>query len=93
MRTITGDEMFSSPLLDKVGYDFASARIGLEFGRKRFTFYIHGGASVVTTTIHNLSMVGGDSSQSDSHVTVSTTDPKLRLTGVSASLGFIVYLY
>ena len=95
VRTLSGDTTFSSPLLDKVGYDFASARVGLELGRKHVTFFIHAGASVVTGTVHNVDMAtqSGMSSGTTSTVTVSTTDPHVRLFSVSATVGFIVYLF
>ena len=94
-RTLSGDATFSSPLLDKVGYDFASARVGLELGRRHVTFFIHAGVSLVTGTVHNVDMAaqGDMSSGATSTVTVSTTDPHVRLLSVSANLGFIVYLF
>ena len=91
IRTLIGDPTFGSPLLERVGYDFANARFGLELGRKHVTFFLHAGVSVVTATIHNLGMAAqGDGS---SMVTVSSTDPHVRLISASASLGFIVYLF
>ena len=89
-RTISGDSTFSSPLLDRVGYDFASARAGIELGRRHVTFFIHAGVSAVTAQLHNLDMVANNPG---SMVTVSTTDPHIRLVSVSANLGFVVYLF
>jgi hypothetical protein len=36
---------FSSPLLERVGYDYANAHLGLDFGTRRVVFYLHGGMS------------------------------------------------
>ena len=94
VRMISGDPTFSSPLLQRVGYHFASARIGLELGRSRVTFFIHAGVSAVTAQIHGLDMATNTAGSSSSpSVTVSTSDPHIRIVGVSANLGFIVYLF
>jgi hypothetical protein len=91
LRMATGDTTFSSAVLERVGYDYASARAGVEFGRTWFTFYIHAGISRVTGQVHNLS--AETMSESSGTTTVSFPhDPNVRLWAPSASLGFIVYL-
>lgn len=92
-QQVSGDSTLSSPLLEKVGYDFANARVGIELGKKYFTFFIHAGVSRVTGTIHNVDRVAGDQSSSSSMVSVTSTDPKITVTGVSANLGFIFYVH
>ena len=92
-QQVSGDNTFSSPLLDKVGYDFANARIGVELGKKYFTFFIHAGVSRVTASVHNLDQAAAAQTGTDSMVSITTTDPKLTLWGVSANLGFIVYVH
>jgi hypothetical protein len=92
VQKISGDPTLSSPLLDKVGYDFANARIGIELGKKYFTFFLHAGVSRVTGTVHNLDQVAATET-ANSMVSVTTTDPKLTLWGVSANLGFIFYVH
>ncbi|CAN5252231.1 hypothetical protein BH11MYX1_BH11MYX1_43840 [soil metagenome] len=87
------DPSFSSPVLEKIGYDFANARIGLELGRKYVTFFIHAGVSRVTGTVHNLDQVVAAQTAADSMITVTSTDPKVTLWGVSANLGFIFYVH
>jgi hypothetical protein len=81
VQKISGDPMFHSAMLEQVGYRYANAHLGLEFGRKRATFYIHAGASRVTGQLHNLS-------QDD--ITFSG-DPRFTATTVSARLGFVLY--
>jgi len=90
-RAATGDAMFSSAVLDRVGYDYASAHLGIELGRQWFTFYVHAGVSRITTTIHNLSAETMSESAGTTSITFSK-DPSVQLTTVSARLGFIVYL-
>jgi len=92
VQKIAGDPTLSSPLLDKVGYDFANARVGLEFGKKYFTFFLHAGVSRVTGSVHNVNQVTA-SETNGSMVSVTTTDPKITLIGVSANLGFIFYVH
>ena len=90
-RTVTGDTTFSSAVLDRVGYDYANARVGLEFGRKWFTFYLHAGASRITGTVHNLTAETMSQDAGTTSVTFAK-DPNIKLWSVSARLGFIVYL-
>ncbi|MFT3698972.1 MAG: hypothetical protein QM831_37850 [Kofleriaceae bacterium] len=91
-QTISGDHGFTSPMLEKVGYDFANARVGLEFGKKYFTFFLHAGVSRVTGDVHNLNQVA-DGQTMDSNVSITSTDPKVTIWSVSANLGFIFYVH
>src|SRR5581483_2442473 len=56
-RRVSGDSSFDSSTLDRVGYSYENARLGLELGRKWFTFFIHAGVSHVSGNVHNLSSV------------------------------------
>jgi hypothetical protein len=90
-RAASGDDTFHSAVLDRVGYSYANARLGLELGRKWFTFYLHAGMSRINGRVHNLS--AETMSESSGTTTVSfSRDPDVRLWTASASLGFIVYL-
>jgi hypothetical protein len=91
VRMISGDRTFSSAVLDRVGYNYANAHVGLELGRRWFTFYLHAGVSRVTGAVHNLS--AETMSQSAGTTSVSFgRDPSVRLWSVSGRVGFIVYL-
>jgi hypothetical protein len=91
VRMASGDQTINNAALDRVGYDFGNARLGLEFGRKWFTFYLHAGMSRVSGQVHNLS--AAMMSRMSGTTTVSfARDPDVRLWIPSASLGFIVYL-
>jgi len=83
-RMISGDPMFSSSLLDSVGYDYANVHAGVEVGRKWVTFYVHAGMSRITSDLKNLS--------SESSTVTFSDDPTLTMWTVSARLGFIFYL-
>lgn len=91
VRRISGSDDSSSPALDRVGYDYANARVGVELGRKWFTFYLHAGVSRISGTIHNLDAATMSSSMGSTTVSF-TTDPTVRVWSVSASLGFVAYL-
>ena len=82
-RRISGDPTIDEPMLRHFGYDFANAQLGLEFGHERFTFFIHAGITRVTGQIHDLTAMD---TNTDSHVTVSSSDPDVKLTTVSAKL-------
>lgn len=91
VRAVSHDPTFSSAVLDRVGYSYANAHLGLELGRRWFTFYVHAGVSRVTGEVHNLS--AETMSQSAGTTSVSfARDPSVRLWSVSARVGFIVYL-
>ena len=94
-RMVTGDKTIAEASLQRVGYDFADAHVGLEFGRTWFTFYIHAGMSRVNGTVHDLNttIAHSTSSSSMSSTTVNfTKDPDVTLWAPSAQLGFIVYI-
>ncbi|MGE0550526.1 MAG: hypothetical protein AB7O24_29980 [Kofleriaceae bacterium] len=89
-RMISGDEAFSSPVLERVGYDYANAHVGIELGRTWMTFYIHAGMSRVMADVHELEAAAA--ADSDAQTTISfPKDPHLQITTVSARLGWIVY--
>jgi len=90
-RRVSGDPSFSAAPLERVGYDYANAHLGLEFGRKWFTFYLHDGISRITGQVHNLS--AETMSEASGTTTVSfPREPSARLWAPSVNLGFIVYL-
>jgi hypothetical protein len=88
---------FSSPLLERVGYDYANAHLGLDFGSRRAVFYIHGGMSYIRATIHNFdSVVATEASANGGNGSTEVavkSDPIVRAWVPSAKLGLIVYLW
>jgi hypothetical protein len=88
---------FSSPLLERVGYDYANAHLGLDFGSRRAVFYIHGGMSYIRATIHNFdSVVASEASANGGNGSTEVSvkaDPIVKAWVPSAKLGLIVYLW
>jgi hypothetical protein len=86
------------PLLEKVGYNFANAHLGLDFGDRRVTFYIHAGMSYVQAKVRNVDgggVSGGDTSRTGSSATdiAFKQEPVVRAWFPSAKLGVVVYLW
>jgi opacity protein-like surface antigen len=97
-RKFMGPGFQDNAALERVGYDYANAHLGLDFGYKRVTFYIHGGMSYIQGKVHNLDQfVQTDPSingQNSSGTQVSIPQP-VTVTAIvpSAKLGLIVYLW
>jgi hypothetical protein len=86
--------------INNFGYDYANAHLGLDFGYRRVTFYIHGGMSYIRGTIPKEdlnSTFNKDPSingQNSSGLQVRfTQDAPFRAIGPSAKIGLIVYLW
>ena len=87
---------FSSGTLDRLGYDYGNAHLGLDLGYRRVTFFVHGGMSYMRGQIHNadsllssqVSSIGGNGSTEISF----KQDPTVRAWFPSAKIGLLVYL-
>lgn len=85
-------------VFQRFGYDFANAHLGLDFGYKRVTFFIHGGLSYLywqakdaTGLIQTFPSIDGtDANGLEVKI---TKDPYVVAIGPSAKLGLIVYLW
>ncbi len=88
----------SSPVLQRVGYQYMNAHLGLDFGTRRFVFFIHGGVTMLRGQIHNLDAlipsppVGDPSANGTTEVAV-RRDPNAKAIGPSLKLGLIVYVW
>lgn len=86
-----------SPVLERVGYDYANAHIGLELGKRWVTFFIHGGMSYVRAQVRNLNaeIAGQSEKQADGSTTTVTVnkDPIVRAYTPSLKLGLLVYFW
>ena len=82
VERFTGEPSELAP--ERIGYDFASAQVGLELGREWATFYLHAGVSYLRGAWH-----GEDAG--DEATTTTMTEVDVRAVGVSARLGFIFY--
>jgi hypothetical protein len=92
-RSISGSGYSDSAVLQRVGYDFANAHLGLDFGMRRVVFFVHGGMSYIRAEVHNLNeQVPGSGSSGGTTVTFNQ-DPTVRVVTPSAKLGFIFYIW
>lgn len=84
-------------VLQRVGYDFANAHLGLDFGYQRVTFFIHGGMSYLRGKIRDANQFFTDPSidgmNSDGVSVKIKQDPTVVAIGPSAKIGLIVYLW
>jgi hypothetical protein len=84
-----------SPALERVGYQYMNAHLGLDLGFRRCVFFIHGGITMLSGQIHNLDAAipapNSNSSNGTTEVVV-RQDPSARAMGPSLKLGLIVYI-
>jgi hypothetical protein len=93
-RSIAGAGFNHSAMLQRVGYDFANAHLGLDFGTRRVVFFIHGGMSYIRAQLHDVNEQLSSSMSSTSSTTVSfNQDPTVRIFAPSAKVGFIFYIW
>jgi hypothetical protein len=82
-----------SPVLDRVGYQYLNAHLGLDFGSRRFVFFIHGGVSVLWGQIHNLDAALAGAGATGTTEVLVRQDPNAKAVGPSVKLGFIGYVW
>ena len=91
-QMLMGDASYDEPALREVGYDFANAHVGLEFGYSGMTFYMHGGMSMVQTTVRNLDeSLAATFEEGEGPKLEIRSDPTARITAPSARAGFVYY--
>jgi hypothetical protein len=88
----------SSPVLQRVGYQYMNAHLGLDFGTRRFVFFLHGGVTMLRGQIHNLDTLipappAGDASATGTTEVTVRRDPNAKAAGPSLKLGLIVYVW
>jgi hypothetical protein len=97
-RKFMGAGFQDNAALERVGYDYANAHLGLDFGYKRVTFYLHGGMSYIRGQVHNLdqfvqnqpSINGQDANGTEVSIPKPVT---VKAIVPSAKIGLIVYLW
>lgn len=98
-RNIVGGGFQDNAILQRIGYDFVNAHLGLDFGMRRMTFFIHGGMSYVHANVHNVNnqLTSGDGSSgmpTSGTTTVSfNQDPTVRIFTPSVKLGLVFYIW
>ncbi len=82
-----------SPALERVGYQYMNAHLGLDLGFRRCVFFIHGGVTVLSGQIHNLNAaISAQNASSGTTEVVVRQDPSAKAMGPSLKLGLIVYI-
>jgi hypothetical protein len=90
VRSMAGGQFAGSPLLEKLEYQYANAHAGLEFGGKHFTFFVHGGVSMVWAQLRG---GGGTLANTGTDTVVQiSSDPKIKAFGSSLKVGLIVFM-
>ncbi|MBL4637590.1 MAG: hypothetical protein JKY56_27285 [Kofleriaceae bacterium] len=91
VEMLSGSSGIDEPILRDVGYDYANAHVGLEFGYSGMTFYVHAGMSVVELELHNV----GDSLalffDDEGPAVEVRSDPLIRIIAPSGRTGFVYY--
>ena len=85
------DEPSDSPVLREVGYQYANLHVGLDFGGKRMTVYLHAGMSGIRGTIRNLNEELNSEGDMDGPTIEFREDPIVTLFVPSARTGIIVF--
>jgi hypothetical protein len=93
VRTFVGGQGPLKPLFERFGYTYVNAQVGLEFGRGPVQFFVHGGVSHLSATLHDaadaLARVGG--ARDPSTTVLLRQDPVVRVWTPSAKMGLLVY--
>jgi hypothetical protein len=79
----------------QVGYQFVNFHVGLDFGSRYSTFFLHGGMTYLHTILHDANdALGGQSVNSQGDVTTYTfnQDVNVNVWFPSFKLGFLVYI-
>jgi hypothetical protein len=97
-KKIIGGGFDGSPLLERVGYQYFNAHLGLDFGSRRVVFFVHGGLTVVRGQIHNVDAAIRQSTANNPTVAGTTEvvvpqEPTVKAVGSSVKLGLILYIW
>jgi hypothetical protein len=97
-KKFVGGSFDGSPLLERVGYEFMNAHLGLDFGSRRVVFFVHGGVTMLRSRLRNVDAAVRESTGENTGTTGSTEvkvgeDPKVKAIGSSVKLGLIVYIW
>jgi hypothetical protein len=86
-----------APALERVGYDFANAQLGLDLGYKHVTFFVHGGMSYIRSHIYNVDALINNKTPSINGQNSNGTEfsipqgANVKVIGPSGKVGLIVY--
>lgn len=91
-RSLAGGGFQDNAVLERIGYDYANAHLGLDFGMRRVVFFVHGGMSYVRASIHNLNTEISSGDMGSTTVSFNK-DPIVRIFTPSVKLGFVFYIW
>ncbi len=91
---VVGSSYQSSPMADKIGYQFANLHLGVEFGNERSILFVHGGMSYLHAQLHHVNdALQGNNGPSDTSTVIAVNgDPRITAWVPSIKLGFLLYL-
>lgn len=97
-KKFIGSSFDGSPLLERVGYEYFNAHLGLDFGSRRVVFFVHGGVTLLRSRIRNVEAAVRESTGKTTGTTGATEvtvgeDPRVKAIGTSVKLGLIVYIW
>jgi hypothetical protein len=91
VRTFVGGLGRFADYVNRLDYTFANAHLGLDLGRRDFTFFIHGGFTFVRARLKDVTPPPELSPTGKTSITFHE-DPIIKMFTPSVKLGFIVYL-
>lgn len=92
LQTILNDDSFSEATLRHVSYDYVNGHLGMEFGSKNFSFFLHGGVTYLSGTLNDF-QAGLDEMSGDDAGNVTAKDPHFYLVVPSAKLGAVYHFW
>jgi hypothetical protein len=92
-KKFVGGDFNGSPALDRVGYEFMNAHLGLDFGSRNVVFFVHGGVTMLRGQIHNLDAAIAGAGGTGTTEVVVRQDPNFKASGPSFKLGLLCYIW
>lgn len=92
-RKFAGAGFDDNAVLQRIGYDYANAHLGLDFGMRRVVFFIHGGMSYIRANVHNINSELAASGDTGGTTVTFNQDPTVRIITPSVKLGFVFYIW
>jgi len=80
-------------LFERFGYTYVNVQLGLEIGRGPVQFFVHGGLSHISATLHNATaaLVDASASSDPSTTVIVREDPVVRAWVPSVKMGLLFY--
>ena len=92
-KRFVGGGFNGSPALDRIGYEYMNAHLGLDFGYRYVVFFLHGGVTMLRGQIHNLDATIQGTNAAGATEVVVRQDPNFKVTGPSLKMGLLAYIW